>query len=413
MAYSLNKSLQATIQRSYTKLPILIKAVVFFTLSAALIQGSILGFNVSGLCWVIPCIMSILILTKRLQWITFPCKIWLPWMLLLSLYLILGDETEIDPAVSPLQRTVQMLTPILVGMASSTYRPTPYVIDRFILLLRISSYILVLGSIWLALEQIRRNTPTGLAPQVMTALLLAIVFANRYLFFKEMKDLASYATLATLPLVAITRTVLAVILVVFPTSFAKMGWKKRLLAFGLISILGSWIFYLPQVQQKMFYSGSGELNDIFTKEDFATTGRFRLWEELFPEALTKHWMGHGTGGGETFALHLSGLSYPHNDWLLTYYDYGLLGVSIFLLCNLMMLIHGYSASKKAKNIHTQFLFCAGISMIIPFLLVMFTDNVMVYSSFFGNLHYTILGFAYGALRYERKSSKVNLPRGPI
>ncbi|MDP3705756.1 MAG: O-antigen ligase family protein [Legionellaceae bacterium] len=410
MAYLFNTSMQSHVQSSYTKLPLLIKSVIFFTLAASLIQGNVLGFNVSGLCWVIPCILSAIILSKRLPMVSFPTVIWLPWILLLGFHLALDDKTTLDPAVSPLQRTFQVLTPILVGMASSTYRPSAHVINRFISLLRIMSYILMAGSIGLSFEQILANTPTGLAPQVMSALLLAIVFANRFLFFKQSKDLVTSLMLALLPLLAITRTVLAVMLLVFPTAFAPISWIKRLLAIATISMLGVWIFYLPQIQHKMFYSGYGDLTDIFTTQDFATTGRSSLWEVLFSEAQTKHWMGHGIGGAETAARYLTGLAYPHNDWLLTYYDLGLLGVAIFLLSNVMMLKHGYSASKKSNQVDTKFLFCAGISMFLPFMLVMWTDNVMVYSPFFGNLQYSILGFAYGALRKGR-GSRANLYQG--
>jgi hypothetical protein len=35
------------------------------------------------------------------------------------------------------------------------------------------------------------------------------------------------------------------------------------------------------------------------------------------------------------------------------------------------------------------------------MLMMITDNIMVYASFFGNLHFTFLGLAYGSLRAER------------
>jgi len=35
--------------------------------------------------------------------------------------------------------------------------------------------------------------------------------------------------------------------------------------------------------------------------------------------------------------------------------------------------------------------------------MMFTDNIMVYASFFGNMHFMILGLAYGALREESET----------
>ncbi|OGV25911.1 MAG: hypothetical protein A3F18_02805 [Legionellales bacterium RIFCSPHIGHO2_12_FULL_37_14] len=230
--------------------------------------------------------------------------------------------------------------------------------------------------------------------------MLAVVFVNRYLFFKEFSYLISSVMMMMLPLLAITRTVLAVMLIVFPTAFAPLSLIKRVVAITIMSLLGVCVFYLPQIQHKMFYSGQGALTDIFVKDDFATTGRIWLWGFLFAEAQKKHLVGHGVGEAESVTYRLTRLAYPHNDWLLTYYDLGLLGVAIFLLCNVMMIKHGYTASKRANEKEVKFLFCAGISTFLPFMLVMWTDNIMVYSSFFGNLQYCLLGLAYGALRYE-------------
>jgi hypothetical protein len=382
-------------------IPLLPKLVLFSTLVAQLINVNILGFGITGLSWVIPSIFSSIILIKRLPLMTFPWKIWIPWVILVVFYLILTDYSSIAPSVSPLQRTAQLLTPLLIGMACSTYRMNTLAIQYFIRLLRIAAVIIFFGSIWLGREEILMRSPTGLATQVMTSLILSIIFVNRYFFFRETKDLIIFILLSTLPILAITRTVLGVILFVIPASFSPLGFKKRILIFVALCVLANWLFYLPQIQAKMFYSGHGEISDIFVSEDFATTGRSKIWELLLLNVKPNHWLGYGTGSAETFTYKITGaLAYPHNDWLLTYYDYGIFGVIIFLLSNILLILHGYSASKRTSDMNIQFLLCAGISFIIPFMLIMFTDNIMVYGSSFGNLQYTIIGLAYGALHYK-------------
>jgi hypothetical protein len=38
---------------------------------------------------------------------------------------------------------------------------------------------------------------------------------------------------------------------------------------------------------------------------------------------------------------------------------------------------------------------------IPFVVMMISDNILVYASFFGNIQFAILGLGYGALARER------------
>jgi len=59
------------------------------------------------------------------------------------------------------------------------------------------------------------------------------------------------------------------------------------------------------------------------------------------------------------------------------------------------MIHAYKKSKRSIG-KSRLLFLAGASSFIPFMIFMYTDNIMVYVSFFGNLQFTLLGIAYGA-----------------
>lgn len=386
---------------AHVKLPFILWAVLFFTLLASGVKGQLLGFNVSGISWMVPLIVSVFIMVSRLNRVTFPLKLWLPWVLLLLIQLFTLDYSLLDFRVSPLQRTAQVLTPLLVGVAVSTNRPTQEMLIKFFSVLRSFAYVEIVILLVLSGGMMR-----GFAAENMTVLLLCVFFANRYLLFREMKDIQLWIVLACIPVLAVTRTVIAATLLTFPLAFSPMSLVRRLMFFALIAIAGIAIFQLPQVQQKMFYSGQGELSDIGRSEDFATSGRSRMWEVLFSKAQDEHWMGHGTGSGESLTYSISRLAYPHNDWLLTYFDYGVLGVGLYALCILLTIWHGFRAQKKTQDKNIRLLFLAGISAFISYMLVMYTDNVMVYASFFGMLHYTFLGLGYGALQAEQDAKSV-------
>jgi len=394
----------STRARKSESIPFIFWVVIGFTLLSSLVFGNVFGFNISGLSWFIPLMVASLILVQRSGRVSFPLWIWLPWVLLLIMNLVVTDSALLDPRVSPIQRTVQLLTPLVVGMAISTYRPSYELLDRCVQVLIKFSYLLFAGSVLGSLAAILVGQRTGLAMQVMTGMLMAIFFINRYLIFQKVRDMKLYLIMASLPVLAITRTVMAVILLAVPLSFGPMSLKKRITFIGLVVFIAILLFYLPQIQEKMFYSGHGEWSDIsLDNEDFATTGRSFMWTMLLEYGGSAPWLGHGTGASETFVYRLTGLAYPHNDWLLTYFDYGRLGVIVYLLCNITMLLHCWKSSTKSNAPVVKLFFLAGASSFIPFMMVMFTDNIMVYASFFGNLQYLIIGLAYGALSYEREA----------
>ena len=122
-----------------------------------------------------------------------------------------------------------------------------------------------------------------------------------------------------------------------------------------------------------------------------------MWEKFEYKIKKKPWFGYGAGAGEDFTRKITGnrLAYPHNDWYLSLYDYGIFGTTIFALTILLSMIHLYRRSLFTQG-NTRCLLITGASSFLPFLLFMFTDNIMVYASFFGNLQFTIIGIAYSA-----------------
>jgi O-antigen ligase len=150
----------------------------------------------------------------------------------------------------------------------------------------------------------------------------------------------------------------------------------------------------------MFYSGAGTLHDVrLSNPDFLTTGRSRLWDLMIEEIEKKPLLGHGPNASEEFVLSVTWgpLTHPHNDWLRLLYDYGFIGTCIFAFCLVTQVIH---LLKKAKGVfgESRILLYAGASSFLPYVLLMFTDNIILYTAFFGNLQFTILGLTYSAIR---------------
>lgn len=391
--------------------PVIIWAVLIFTALAGALPGSFLGYNITGLSWFVPLFLSFAILIPHHRRISFPILVWLPWVVFILGYVALVDWSDLDMRVNPVQRAAQLIAPFLIGMAVSTYRYSDPDLRKFLYLLRVLSVLLVIFVFYHSGSRIMYDPKfSGGAGQVMTAMLLATVFINEYIYFRDKSSIFFYGLMLMLPVVLVTRAVMAVSFILAPISFNKMKLRARVNYILVALLLALFASSLPKVQQKSFFSGEGSFRDFsLSNPDFDTSGRSFIWENMFPEANAAPIFGHGIGSGETFTYAITTAGYPHNDWLLTYYDFGLVGVILFLITNILMLRKCLLIARTSQNDNIIFFATISASLFMPFLLVMYSDNIMIYASFFGLLHYTIIGITFGAYRQERMAQRVSVP----
>jgi O-antigen ligase len=376
-------------------LPVIVWVIIIATVAALIGGQGLLGFRMSGLAWFVPLLFSVLVILRDPGNMRFPLKLWLPWILLLVLYLVTSEYRS-------LQRTVQLICPIIVGMAVSTCNIKASQLKGFIFRSRYLAGVIIVIALWHTGVLLSGRIPmvTGLAPQVGTALLLCNLFAAMYVSGNR-KDLFWWCLMVAVPIFAVTRTAIAVAGLTLPLTFAPLRKNKRIL-FLIIGILVAMVlFFTPRIQHKMFYSGRGKITDLKTN-DFRDTGRKFMWKQITLRIKQKPWLGHGTGSGENFTKKITGgLAYPHNDWLLTLHDQGVLGATVYALCLIMAVWHALRMSMTTIG-ETRLLFLAGAASFVSLALMMITDNIMVYASYFGNLHFTILGLAYSSAVKQKR-----------
>ncbi|MFC1828171.1 O-antigen ligase family protein [Thermodesulfobacteriota bacterium] len=387
------------IETSRSPLPFLVWVILISTGAALLGGEGILGYRVSGLAWFIPLLFSVLTILKNPGRVSFPLKIWMPWILLLIIYFFVFDYHV-------LQRTVQLICPVVVGMAVSTLNIKSSQVKSFITRFKPFSTILILIALWHTGTLVTGIIPsvTGLSPHSLTALIFCSFFAANYVSGNE-KDLYWWVMMIGVPIFAVTRTAIAVAGLTLPLTFAPMKFKKRtaLIIVGLMLSLA--LFQTERIQKKMFRSDSGTLEDI-QSQNLDDTGRKFMWKMMRYKIRKNPWLGYGTGSGEVFTRVITGgiSGYPHNDWLLTLHDQGILGTTIFAISMLMATLNALRTGKTASP-EVRLLFFTGASAFLSMALMMITDNIMIYASYFGNLHFTILGIAYAAEKTSTANSK--------
>jgi O-antigen ligase len=360
-----------------------------------------MGFRVSGLAWILIFLLSLVVLIRQIRYIAFPIIIWLPWMFIVVLWGILW------PSPNSLQRSVILLCPLLVGLAASSFPLRAERIAGLPLLLRfitIALWILVIANTGLLVTG-RLPETTGLAPQSITAALLCCYFAVEYAAGKP-GALKWWGAVAFIPVLALTRMAVLAAGVTLPLTFARLKLSKRLLYMSLMILLGAMVFFTPRMQSKMFYSGRGGISDLrLDNPDFQTSGRSIMWEVMEDEIKQEPLLGHGANASEKVIRDLTGgLTHPHNDWLRLKYDYGLLGTGVFIFCMVVQCAHLFLRARRAKG-DARILLFAGASSFLPFVLMMYTDNIILYAAYFGNLQFTLIGMGYSALKGSQLARK--------
>jgi O-antigen ligase len=378
------------------EIPFIIWIVIGSTFIAAAIQFPILGRNISGWAWAVPLMLSVFIIIRRPSRMTFPIFVWIPWICIVVFYFV-------NSGFSYLQRNIMLVSPIIVGMAVSAGRIRESQLKDFLALTTILLVALLLavaiktGFIFTGILP----PISGLATQSMTAALLCCIFAVGYSMNKR-RSLFQWIIGATIPFIALTRTAIAVAGLTIPLTFAALGAKKRIVFLIIIGVVSISLFYTERIQKKMFYSGTGTLQDVrLSNPDFFTTGRSRLWDLMIEEIKLKPFWGHGGNASEDFVLSVTWgiLTHPHNDWLRLLYDYGLVGTSIFVICIVLQVVHLLKRATRTFG-ESRILLYAGASSFLPFVLLMFTDNIILYAAFFGNLQFTIIGLVYAAQKTQ-------------
>lgn len=397
------------------RLPLAVWAVITGLITAFLVDGilnyfvgmpSLFGYSLTSLGWLLPLLLCLVVLvTTDLARIRFPYWIWLPWALWVLAYLLASEYPN------ALQRSVMLLTPLVVGMAVSTIRVDLLVLavtsrwlDRFFWV-----FLLAVGLTTGLLSTGELAETTGFAAGSITASLLAAWYAGKYVTFRAKRDLYRWMALAAVPVLANTRTGMVAVALTLPLTLAPWPLAKRLLIVGILAGAGLLVFQMERIQSKMFFSGQGTLQDAVTgafdllrgaepaSSDFATSGRLAMTQALRFGLQGYYWFGHGANATEEVTMAIGKISHPHNDWLRLQYDYGTLGMALFGVTLLGMAMHAFWLARRLPRETALFLY-VGAGACVPMAIFMFTDNVILYAAWFGNLHFALLGLGYAAAR---------------
>jgi O-antigen ligase len=328
---------------------------------------------------------------------SFPCRPWLLWIGYVWLSLTWVEQA----GLSGLQEAAQISTPVLIGVIASRYVRTAadyrLLVRSFVGTLPVMA-VLVVATLTgrLSAEQEDGGVYCAVRPLALTAGLTAAVLLAQW---QSARLLPVLGWLACLGMAAVTggRMASAALLLVPLVNPLYRSRLTRWAMGGCLLLAALVLFNLPSVQERFFYSGSGNLTQL-SKGEFRDSGRSEIWYVLWERVPEHPVLGAGIGSSGRYLLsRWSNMSHAHNDYVRVLYDLGGLGLAAFLgllAWQALDLVRGLRQSTGA----TRSAFTAALLGFFVFSFTAITDNPLVYHLWYMNPLFALTGAAYGLAR---------------
>jgi O-antigen ligase len=166
---------------------------------------------------------------------------------------------------------------------------------------------------------------------------------------------------------------------------------RRAAVLAAIAALGVGLFYTPIFQERFFttegsreYEGRGTLGQVL-QGDFSGSGRFDVWPLVWQETRDRHLLfGAGAGQIGDFADRaFTGKSFatPLNDYLRLLYEYGVVGLALFLAA---VIGHLAVIGRRCRTAPDDWWPRAAFLGFVALLGFAVTENVVIYGVYFLN-----------------------------
>ena len=358
--------------------------------------SKIFGFGLTGYSWILVLIVSIYYLISKNSNSKFKATIWLPWMIFSIIYLIRNTN-----AVS-LQGTVQSFVPILVGLVAGSLNYNLLDLKKILKYFMYLIIIIILSNTLLSYVRLGMVGYGSATDAHLTAIAVIVVFALYY-SQKQFKYLIYYVLILIVPVVAVTRMGIFVLLVIPLIHFYQILNFKKILIILILIPISIYIFQLPAIQEKMFYTDSGTIQDLsYDNENLNTSGR-KYVNDLMIEEVKKDpiW---GKGARADYSILKKnglGINETHNDYLQLLINFGILGTSILFLTFILQCIN--ITSIKINTLEQKIIRSIILTMQITLFFFMLSDTIIRGTFDFMNYYFALIGMFY-ALNYQTRKN---------
>ncbi|AFY53080.1 lipid A core-O-antigen ligase-like enyme [Rivularia sp. PCC 7116] len=193
-------------------------------------------------------------------------------------------------------------------------------------------------------------------------------------------------TIFTIVVMALSfsRTALVVTLILFPLSQISFNSIKGWLKMGFTIFLMVTVSFLAFTYVEPIRSRFTDVGDNATVGgvQINTSGRATAWPIAYASAWESPWIGHGPGSVVVVLVQNVGraFSHPHNDYLRIFHDYGLIGLTLWLLGYIGLLVktwQNWQWSDQNDRANARISLAAFLTL-VAVAIAMISDNIIVY-----------------------------------
>lgn len=333
------------------------------------------------------------------RYIVFPYLFWLPWILYLSVYIV------IDYSFLGMQLTLQYTLPLLIGVVASGFSYSADDLEwllRWFIRLCISVYAMFMIGYFFRGGYGPAVAATPMLLSVAVSLITAIWFITQ-----EKKYLFYIGVLFLVPVLEVTRMGIAVTAAVFIFHFANDSIRNKVVYGTLGALVLFVVFNTARFQEKTFKEGQGEIGDLtvnyYDNPDINSSGRSSWKKALQPGLEAAPRWGNGPRADNIHLAEVTGLrsGEAHNDYLSVRFNYGYIGLALLLFGFFTTFVSLYRISQKyIENDYIWLISTSTLTLFIGFLLFMYTDNILKYTIYFPNYFFALIGIVYSLKRDE-------------
>ncbi len=358
------------------------------------------GFNMSGYAWIIMSVFSLLIFLYTIRVRTnFPYRLWLIWLLYLSITLFLNYSFY------GLQLTLQYALPIMAGVIASRFK-----YDKVKLLWLLQG--LLKNAIVIFLLFLFYYTLTSYVPYTATnpmyLMVLACFSMGLYYELRLRRFLFLFFLLFLVPLLSVTRMAILVYLITMVLHFSNSKILGKIFM-GIFSVLVliAWV-NSKAFKEKTFHDGDGNIFQTSLKysddRNINTNGRTSWASALEPGLKAAPWFGNGPRADGVVIGALVNLDTyeTHNDYLSLRYNYGIVGLAMFLGALLSTFVGLRRISFKRDEVVLRIMYDSTLTMFIVLLLFMYSDNILKYTTWYTNYLFISVGICFSLNHNELK-----------
>lgn len=373
--------------------------IVLTTILAGAGNLSVADFKICGWAWAIVLLISLgYLFLKRQQPFS---AIWFAWAPFFIYVLFRSDMTNKDD----LQRFAILLTPVLAGMAVSSLRfGNIEKVQRYfyiLLYLTTANYLVAFIQTGESNGFTTWNIPHGFCMTLtLTAIAGVVDWARgikRGLHALGISYLICFLTVSRMPILTIP------FLMLFgPFTISR---KKKVGIAIFLCLAAIYAFTLQPVRENIFRKHSGLLEagtyrDVIELDPAVVSsgGRLTAWPYYFDMIKERPFWGYGGTATVKFGNFMfGGWSHPHNDYIRLLFDYGIVGLILYLSPYVLLLIKCYRRIRFEAD-DVRWLYRVSAGGLLAGLILMITGNAMMYVAWFGNLLFATIGAAFSATK---------------